>query len=80
MKKTTGRILKSNDVILEGRFCLDTGQNIPGQKSITTTEPQVKILENQNEYALISITCSCGTQTLVKCEYAQTEYSEQPKI
>jgi hypothetical protein len=75
MKNATGRVLKSDDVIHEGRFCLGPGQSISGQnnRESTNMEPQVRILETQNEYALISFTCSCGRQTLVRCEYTQTE-------
>ena len=80
MKKTTGRVLKSDEVILEGRFCLGSGQNVSGinNKESSNAAPQVKILENQNEYALISFTCSCGRQTLVRCEYPQTENQRNP--
>jgi hypothetical protein len=75
MKKATGRILKSNDVVLEGRFNLGSSQNAPVHNHAKTivAEPQVKIVDSQNDYALISITCPCGTQTIIRCEYAQRE-------
>jgi hypothetical protein len=73
MKNSTGRVLKSDEVILEGRFCIGSGQNTSGQnnKNSRNIEPQVKIVETQDEYAIISFTCSCGRQTLVRCEYTQ---------
>lgn len=68
MKKATGRILKSNDIKLEGRFHLDTEQPLSGT--------QLKILEDNSEYTLICITCSCGKQISVRCEYADNISSE----
>ncbi len=70
MENTAGRVLKSDEVILEGRFCLGSGHNNKDTKNI---EPQVRIVETQNEYAIISFTCSCGRQTLVRCEYTQMD-------
>jgi len=33
----------------------------------------VNIVENQPEFAVIEITCSCGTKTYIRCEYAAAE-------
>ena len=73
MIRTAGRILKSNDVKLEGQFHLDvmkTGSELPGQQVTASSAPQVRILENHTEYAVIEVTCSCGTTMSLKCEYA----------
>jgi hypothetical protein len=64
-------ILKGNNVKLEGRFHLDTGE-VPGpvkEKEEASATPQVSIVENQPEFAVIEITCSCGTKSYVRCEY-----------
>ncbi len=73
MIKAAGRILKSNDVKLEGQFHLDlthTGSDLPKQQVAGSSAPQVRILENHPEYAVIEVTCSCGTKMSLKCEYA----------
>jgi hypothetical protein len=73
MIRTAGRILKSNDVKLEGQFTLDVakaGSNLPKQQVAASSAPQVRILENHQEYAIIEVTCCCGTKLSLKCEYA----------
>lgn len=73
MIRTAGRILKSNDVKLEGQFHLDAakaGLDSPKQQVAASSAPKVRILENHPEYAVIEVTCSCGTRMSLKCEYA----------
>ena len=73
MIKTAGRILKSSDVKLEGQFHLDVaqaGSDLPKQQVAASSEPQVRVLENHPEYAVIEVTCCCGTKMSLKCEYA----------
>ena len=70
MIQATSRILKSSDVEVEGQFQLDLGhacQGAPGSRSAAT--PKVRILENQNEFAVVEVICSCGRKTVVRCEY-----------
>ena len=76
MDKTRGRILKSNDVQLQGRFQLDMAHiNTKTTKSQNSAlaAPQVRIVEKHSEFAVIEITCSCGTKTHLKCEYVAVE-------
>ena len=73
MATAAGRILKSDEVKLEGRFLLDVvqaGSDLPKQQVAASSAPQVRILENQAEYAVIEVTCSCGTRMSIKCEYS----------
>jgi hypothetical protein len=73
MIRRAGRILKSNDVKLEGKFHLDAanaGSDLPKQEIGASSVPKVRILENRPEYAVIEVTCSCGTRMSLKCEYA----------
>ena len=76
MEKSIGHVLKSNEVKFEGQFHLDAGQTAPGStkgKNVGSVTPQVRIAENQSEFAVIEITCSCGTKTHVRCEYADVQ-------
>ncbi len=73
MIRTAGRILKRNDVKLEGQFHLDAanaGLNLPKHGIAASSAPKVRILENHPEYAVIEVTCSCGAKMSLKCEYA----------
>lgn len=73
MATAVGRILKSNEVKLEGRFLLgaeQAGSDLPKQQGAASSAPQVRIMENHEQYAIIEVICPCGTRTLLKCEYA----------
>jgi hypothetical protein len=77
--KTSGRILKSDDVKFEGQYHLDavqTGSSLPQHRGTTLASPQVRILENHPEYAVIEVTCSCGTRTCLRCEYTGAQVPE----
>ncbi len=75
MSRTSGRILKSEDVELEGQFLLDIAQikcaaGEPKKQISAPVTPQVRIIETHPEYAVMEVTCSCGTKMIVRCEYA----------
>ncbi len=79
MGKTAGRILKESDVQIEGQFTIDIVQPEPGrpkQPGAALAEPKVRIVESQPEFAVIEITCSCGTGMYLRCEYAGAEAPE----
>ncbi len=84
MPKAAGHILKSDDVKLEGQFRLDVAQaesqtGEPKEQSAALAAPQVRIVENHPEFADIEITCSCGIKTHLKCEYTDTQTTEEPR-
>lgn len=73
MAKAAGHILKGDDVKLKGRFRL---QSSPGPQRVEDTSspaPQVHIVQSQPEFAVIEVTCSCGTKTSLRCEYAKAQ-------
>lgn len=66
------RILKGEDVKIEGRFQLTAeqlGRSLTQQGNTVSVLPAVQIIEKQLEYAIIEITCSCGRKTTLRCEY-----------
>ncbi len=76
MAKATGRILKSEDVVMQGQFFLGASGGTAGRNNVkmaAADQPQVKIVESRDDYVIVSVICPCGTETLVKCEYSQTE-------
>lgn len=73
MIKTAGRVLKSNDVKLEGQIHLDAanpGSALPRPQVTAAATPQVRVTENHPDHAVIEVTCSCGTKLSVRCDYA----------
>ena len=85
MPKTTGRILKSDEVKLEGQFSLDVPQvqsqaGGPKEQSAALSAPQVRIVGKHPEFADIEITCSCGIKTHLKCEYTGTLAPEELQV
>jgi hypothetical protein len=73
MMQTTNRILKSDDVeVVEGQCHLDLGHPVSSaqhSKNAVTGTAKARILDNNNEYAVIELICSCGRKTIVRCEY-----------
>jgi hypothetical protein len=82
MMQTMNRVLKSGEVEIDGRCNLDIGRSVsPVQagKSNAGAAAKAKILDNNNEYTLIELTCSCGQKTIVRCEYDDVSAAEQKK-
>ena len=73
MMQATNRILKSDDVeVVEGQCHLDLGRPVSSaqhSKNAVTGTAKARILDNNNEYAVIELICSCGRKTIVRCEY-----------
>ena len=79
MENRVSQIIKSDKVELEGQYHIDAVQAQIKQsqkQNPALTTPQVRILENNPEYAVIDITCSCGTEMSVRCDYAEAQASE----
>ncbi len=66
--ENSARIIKGNNVKLEGTFSLDSGMSRPGT-AVRSSAVQARILENNPQYAVIEVICSCGTKTQIRCEY-----------
>lgn len=72
MLQTMNRILKSDEVEIDGRCHLEIGHAVSQAqhtRSNNIVAAKAKILDNTNEYALIELTCACGRKTLVRCDY-----------
>ena len=80
MEKAAIHVLKSNDVKLEGRFRLDVGQGVPttaNKRNAASSPPQVRIVENHPEFAVLELVCGCGAKTNIRCEYTDAPSTEQ---
>jgi hypothetical protein len=77
MMQTTNRVLKSDEVEINGKCHLDISRTVSSAQSqqqgkagsSANTPVKAKIIDNNSDYALIELTCSCGKKTLVRCEY-----------
>ncbi len=79
MPQSTRRILKADDIELEGQFHLDISQSGPTPQNNNNTalsEPKAHIVEKQSEFVVIEVTCSCGIKTYLRCEYVKDQAPE----
>jgi hypothetical protein len=76
-----GHILKANRVRLEEplRLSIDgtgtaghAGSHRPG------VQPRVRIAQSNAEFAVLEVTCTCGSVTHVRCEYAAANVVPAP--
>ena len=84
MVKTSGRILKSEDVVFGGQYHLGMGRvqidrDASPQKNAVSAPAQVCILENHPDYAVLEVTCACGTKMCLRCEYTRSGTPDNPQ-
>lgn len=78
MANVPRHILKGGNVKIEGQFQLDLEAPTPNsveQKNKVHNTAQAKIVETNPEFAVLEITCSCGTKIHVRCEYNNEQAS-----
>ena len=68
MVQITGRILKADDVNMEGKFNLGNSDSSGCIKTPEQTS-QARIIENDENHIIIQINCSCGREILLRGEY-----------
>ena len=82
MTKSAARILKADDIKLDGRFQLNISQAEPTpakDESRPSATAQARIIDKQPQFVVIEVICSCGTKTHVRCEYAaEQSHENQP--
>lgn len=84
MVKTSGRILKSEDVVFEGQYHLGMGRvqigrdESPGKNAVSAPA-QVRILENHPNYVVLEVSCGCGTKICVRCDYTNSRTPDNPQ-
>ncbi|MGA2094485.1 MAG: hypothetical protein ABSH16_13960 [Sedimentisphaerales bacterium] len=85
MVSTAGRVLKSSEVEVEGKFSLDLAGIVPpgpnGKHPAQTSgaPAKVRVLENQKEFAVMEVTCSCGRKTIIRCDYGEKVCEQKPQ-
>ncbi len=81
MTETSVKILKGDDVELEGRYHLEFVQDEPirgepAQTNDAAAAPQAKIIENHADHAVIEVVCPCGAKVNLRCDYADARTPE----
>ncbi|MCD4831046.1 MAG: hypothetical protein K8R02_04460 [Anaerohalosphaeraceae bacterium] len=74
MENATGYIIKDKDITLDGKFVLSIGNTAgknAGSSKTGNSDFQVRIVENQAEFAVMEVMCGCGKKANVKCEYVK---------
>jgi hypothetical protein len=71
MRRKVIRVLKKGQVKVGGSVQLDSVGGVDSAAGPAgSTAQQARIVESNNEYAIIEITCSCGQKTHVQCNYS----------
>jgi hypothetical protein len=74
MEKAASHIIKGDLVQLDGAFQLNSAPSLPQSvRNAHTPKPstpaQAVVVEQNNEFAIVEVTCSCGKKIPVKCMY-----------
>jgi hypothetical protein len=72
MRRKVIRVLKKDKVKVGGSVQLESvaGGVESSSGPAGSAAQQARIVESNNEYAIIEITCSCGQKTHVQCNYS----------
>ncbi|MHC4132010.1 MAG: hypothetical protein ACYSSP_11225 [Planctomycetota bacterium] len=81
MEKASSHILKGDQVQFDGAFKLNStppaSQPVRKTSAPTPSIPaQAVIVEQNNEFAVVEVTCSCGKNIPVKCIYTNQNTPE----
>lgn len=81
MVNRTVKVVKNNQVQVSGSVCLtptSTAGTLRLKPATSQTDVQTaqvpqeaRIIESNNEYAIIEVTCSCGAKSHIQCNYAE---------
>ena len=82
MVAARGRILKSQHVIIDGRYHLDVektevAEANPQETKSISAPTQVCVLQNHADYAVLEVTCTCGKRMCLRCEYGGVQTPDQ---
>lgn len=72
------QVIKHHRVQVSGCVCVSpvegagarTGSPSRAQASRAPMPQQARVVESNSEYAIIEVTCSCGSKTHIQCNYA----------
>ena len=69
-------VVKSDQVVVDGKICIELGGSIEasavpisGQAMHPGDIEQARVIESNEQYAIIEIMCSCGAKSHIQCNY-----------
>lgn len=70
-------VIKKEHIVMDGSVCIsplgdvNVGSQIPTTipKSTMTAASHVKVIESNNEHAIIEVTCACGSKNQIECNF-----------
>ncbi|HEX41141.1 MAG TPA: hypothetical protein ENN81_03680 [Phycisphaerales bacterium] len=77
MNRATGHILKGKTFEIGGTHRIDLTPSCRAMPAGNSpSEPQVPaqahVVERHPQYAVVEVTCACGSKMYVRCDYART--------
>lgn len=74
MAQNAGQILRKNQVTFTGTCRVDANParlaaSVTGNHS-AACQPQVRIVDKNEQGAVLEFTCSCGSKAYIQCDYA----------
>jgi hypothetical protein len=80
MSQNVGQVLRKHQIKITGSCRLDlngapvhqqqTSPTARPKAAVSVGSPQVRIVENSPRGVVLELTCPCGTQTYIQCDYA----------
>lgn len=85
------KVLKSGQVQVSGTVRLEIGRSAPVRTATSSQTDdhknadsydvqQARIIESNNEYAIIEIICGCGSKSHIQCNYGQMVQTQQNEV
>lgn len=69
-------VVKSDNAVINGNVCIKLGEAIEsavtpaiGQSMSPGDIEQARVIESNEQYAIIEIVCSCGAKSHIQCNY-----------
>ena len=84
-------VIKGDQIQFSGTVHLAAGGIAPGRSEMSgrtdncknnaaAKVQQARIIESNSEYAILEITCGCGSKSHIQCNYADIAQSQPEKI
>ena len=78
MNRPTASVIKHDEVKVAGKVRLDSllpgtanvaNASPPGQNQRAAAPVSARIVKTAEDHVMIEVTCSCGTKTMLRCNY-----------
>ena len=70
------KVVKNEQVVVDGNVCIKLGSGIEAVAVSTVGQSigpgdieQARVIESNEQYAIIEIICSCGAKSHIQCNY-----------